>query len=37
MKPSKNQDAVVVREDRGESLVILTLAEYADLLKGAGR
>ena len=37
MKPSENQDAVVVREDRGASLVILTLAEYADLLKAAGQ
>lgn len=35
MKPSEHQDAVVVREDRGESLVILTLAEYADLVKQA--
>jgi len=35
MKPSEYQDAVVVREDRGESLVILTLAEYANLVKQA--
>lgn len=37
MKPSEHQDGVVVREDRGQSLVILTLAEYADLVKAASK
>jgi Holliday junction resolvase len=33
MKPSENQDAVVFREDRGQTYVCITLAEYANLLK----
>lgn len=32
LKVSENQDAVVVREDRGETYVVLTLAEYANLI-----
>lgn len=32
LKVSEHQDAVVVREDRGETYVVLTLAEYANLI-----
>lgn len=35
LKPSVHVDAVAVREDRGETLVVLTLWEYLDLVKGA--
>jgi Holliday junction resolvase len=34
LKVSEHQDAVVVREDRGQTYVVLTLAEYADLIHG---
>lgn len=34
LKVNEHQDAVVVREDRGETYVVLTLGEYADLVKG---
>jgi len=33
--PSDNVDAVCVRQDRGETLVILSWWEYLDLLKGS--
>lgn len=32
MKVSEHQDAVLVREDRGQTYVVLTLAEYANLI-----
>ena len=34
LKVNEHQDAVVVREDRGESYVVLSWWEYLDLLKG---
>lgn len=34
MRPNDNVDAVCVREDRGETLVVLTWWEYLDLLRG---
>lgn len=34
MRPTGNVDAVTIREDRGETLVVLTWWEYLDLLKG---
>lgn len=34
MRPNENVDAVTVREDRGETLVVLTWWEYLDLVKG---
>lgn len=35
LRPNENVDAVVFREDKGESLVLLTWWEYLDLLKAA--
>lgn len=33
MRPTENVDAVCIREDRGETLVVITWWEYLDLLK----
>jgi hypothetical protein len=35
MKPSEHVDAVCVREDRGETMVVITWWEYLDLVKAA--
>jgi len=35
MVPSENVDAVAIRQDRGETLVVLTWWEYLDLIAGA--
>ena len=35
MRPTEHVDAVAVREDRGETLVVLTWWKYLDLLKAA--
>ena len=35
MRPHEGIDAVAVREDRGETLVVLTWWEYLDLLKAS--
>lgn len=37
MRPNENVDAVCVREDRGETLVVITWWEYLDLLKGRNK
>ena len=34
LQPNENVDAVAFRQDRGEPLVLVTLWEYLDLLKG---
>ena len=36
LHPSEHVDAVAVRQDRGETLIIMTWWEYLDLLKEAG-
>ena len=33
MKPTEHVDAVAIRQDRGETLIVMTLPEYFDLLK----
>lgn len=35
LKPSEHVDAVAVREDRGETLVVISWWEYLDLVKAA--
>lgn len=37
MRPNKNVDAVCVREDRGDTIVLITWWEYLDLVKAASR
>jgi hypothetical protein len=34
MQPTQNIDAVAIRQDHGETLVVLTWWEYLDLVKG---
>jgi Holliday junction resolvase len=33
MKPTEHVDAVAIRQDRGETLIVITLHEYLDLIK----
>lgn len=33
MQPTENVDAVAIRQDRGETLVVVTLWEYLDLVR----
>lgn len=34
MKPTEHVDAVAIRQDRDETLIVITLDEYFNLLKG---
>jgi Holliday junction resolvase len=35
MKPTEHVDAVAIRQDRGETLIVITLQEYFELIKGS--
>lgn len=37
MRPTEQVDAVTIRQDRGETLVVVTWWEYLDLVKAAQR
>lgn len=34
MQPTEHVDAVAIRQDRGETLIVITLQEYFELIKG---
>jgi hypothetical protein len=35
MKPTEHVDAVAIRQDRGDTLIVITLQEYFELIKGS--
>ena len=35
MRPNENVDAVAIREDRGDTLIVISWAEYLELVKKA--